>query len=218
MKTEGLSFPEVVERLASEAGRRLPKPSAATTVRRSGQTSGRGCMSVLEASAAWFEAQLQGAGGAGGAPLHRAAWAQARDDRGIPPGFRAGGPVGAEGASGEPGLHAAGDGRLGHADRGRGHSGALRPLPQPRDVSDPRPQGPGDRFRRAGARSGCAGQVSELAGDAALSQGRRAVQRRQARQAGVRARSDHRGRRLHGRAWPWPRPGSARRWRRSGRR
>ena len=44
---------------------------------------------------------------------------------------------------------------------------------------DHRPQGPRDRLRRARARSRCAGQIPELAGDAALPQGRRAVQRPQ---------------------------------------
>ncbi len=61
MKTEGLSFPEAVERLAVEAG--VPMPRA--TVESSGQEDLRTrLLAVVEASAAFFEAQLRGPAGA----------------------------------------------------------------------------------------------------------------------------------------------------------
>ena len=50
----------------------------------------------------------------------------------------------------------------------RGRSAALRPVPQPGDVPDHRFPRPGDRVRRPGDERGCAGEVPQLAGDAAL--------------------------------------------------
>ena len=60
-------------------------------------------------------------------------------------------------------------------------------------------QGPRHRLRRPRARSRPAGEVPELARDAALSQGARAVQRRIARGGRRTTRTGHRRRRLHGR-------------------
>ena len=61
METEGLAFPEAVERLASEAGVALPEPSADT---RAMETKRRGAIEVMEMAAAFFEAQLAGPAGA----------------------------------------------------------------------------------------------------------------------------------------------------------
>jgi DNA primase len=59
MKTEGLSFPEAVERLAGEAGLALPKPTYQDH-REAEQADERARLNqVLEASAAWFEARLK---------------------------------------------------------------------------------------------------------------------------------------------------------------
>lgn len=60
METEGLSFPEAVERLASEAGVALPAPTpkAQETARRQ-----RDLYEVVEIAARWFEGQLQTARG-----------------------------------------------------------------------------------------------------------------------------------------------------------
>ena len=55
MGTEGLSFPEAVERLAAEAGLEVPKAGLeerARAVRRAGQ------IELLEAATAWFQTQL----------------------------------------------------------------------------------------------------------------------------------------------------------------
>ena len=61
IKTEGLTFPEAVERLASEAGVTLPKPE----VRDQEVYDQRQRLSaVLEASVAYFQEQLAGPGGA----------------------------------------------------------------------------------------------------------------------------------------------------------
>ncbi len=61
IKTEGLSFPEAVERLAAEAGVTLPKPE----VRDQEVYDQRQRLSaVLEASVTFFEEQLAGPGGA----------------------------------------------------------------------------------------------------------------------------------------------------------
>ncbi|SFH01682.1 DNA primase [Methylobacterium gossipiicola] len=60
METEGLSFPEAVERLASEAGVSLPTPSADT---REMETKRAGALEVMEMAATFYEAQLTGKAG-----------------------------------------------------------------------------------------------------------------------------------------------------------
>lgn len=61
MKTEGLSFPEAVERLAGDAGLPLPVVSAASQQRERVRAS---LQDVLEMATAFFEAELQARGGA----------------------------------------------------------------------------------------------------------------------------------------------------------
>ena len=83
MRTEGLSFPETVERLAGQAGMEVPRVSAAERARDDRRSE---LLAVVEAAAGWFESQL--AAGIG---------AEARayvDQRGLRPdtvaGFRIG--------------------------------------------------------------------------------------------------------------------------------
>jgi DNA primase len=61
METEGLSFPEAVERLAGEAGLDLPKSTPELVER---EKKRAGLTEVLEMAAAFFEEQLQGRLGA----------------------------------------------------------------------------------------------------------------------------------------------------------
>ena len=61
MKTEGLSFPEAVERLAAEAGVHLPKASEEAVQQEKQRAS---LHDVLELAAKFFEEQLQGRAGA----------------------------------------------------------------------------------------------------------------------------------------------------------
>ena len=61
METEGLSFPEAVERLAAEAGVTLPKVSAEAEQQ---EQQRAGLQDVVELSAQFFEAQLRGREGA----------------------------------------------------------------------------------------------------------------------------------------------------------
>ncbi|MGI9476975.1 MAG: DNA primase [Hyphomicrobiaceae bacterium] len=56
MKTEGLTFPEAIERLAEEAGVELPKKQAANPER---QDERKRLIELLECAAAYFEAQLK---------------------------------------------------------------------------------------------------------------------------------------------------------------
>jgi DNA primase len=60
METEGLNFPEAVEKLASEAGVELPKWTPEDEAREEKKKS---LYDVIEAAAAFFEAQLRGPGG-----------------------------------------------------------------------------------------------------------------------------------------------------------
>ncbi len=62
METEGLSFPEAVERLAGEAGVTLPAPSADSDAMESKR---RGALEVMELAATFFEEQLRARPGAG---------------------------------------------------------------------------------------------------------------------------------------------------------
>ena len=61
METEGLSFPEAVERLAGEAGVTLPAPDADAGAM---ETKRKGAFEVMELAAAFFEEQLRGRLGA----------------------------------------------------------------------------------------------------------------------------------------------------------
>lgn len=61
MKTEGLSFPEAVERLAAEAGVPIPRMSDADARKEDQRVR---LLAVLEAAASFFEAELRGSGGA----------------------------------------------------------------------------------------------------------------------------------------------------------
>jgi DNA primase len=61
METEGVSFPEAVERLAAEAGVPLPKPSRESEAREARHKS---LYEVMELAALFFEAYLQGRFGA----------------------------------------------------------------------------------------------------------------------------------------------------------
>jgi len=61
MKTEGLSFPEAVQQLASEAGIELPKPTAQDEAREAERDR---LLRLTEAACAWFEQQLRGNPGA----------------------------------------------------------------------------------------------------------------------------------------------------------
>src|ERR1700757_799251 len=62
MRSESLSFPEAVERLAREAGLALPVSSPEERERAERQAT---LVSALETAAAWYEAQLRAAGGRG---------------------------------------------------------------------------------------------------------------------------------------------------------
>src|SRR4029077_3536136 len=61
METEGLSFPEAVEKLAAEAGVELPKWSADDEAREEKKTS---LYDVVEAACLFYEQQLQSRAGA----------------------------------------------------------------------------------------------------------------------------------------------------------
>ena len=160
---------EAVERLAGMAGVPLPKPSP----------RGRGARGAPPDAA-----RRHRSGGAilrgdacrrGPAPSARAYLA----DRGIAPAIAADFRLGyapAERFALKEHLGAAGIPRRGHdrgrpADLRRRHPGPLRSLPRPGDLPDRRLSRPGHRLRRPRARRRAA-EIPELAGDAALPQGR----------------------------------------------
>ena len=173
MLTEGLSFPEAVERLAGEAGVPLPKTSREDIAR---QERSKTLHDITEVAAKFFEGTLASRAGA-----------RARGyltDRAIDPAiqlrFRLGyAPnerfalkehLGKQGIVTQDMVEA---GLL--VGRGR-YPCPLRPLSRPRHLPDHRFAQSGHSLRRAGARSGRARQVPQLAGDAALPQRSNALQ------------------------------------------
>ena len=122
MLTEGLSFPEAVERLAEEAGLPMPKAGPREVEQEDERTR---LHALLEATVHFFEAQLAASRRHGSAPLSRPARAQCRHHRPLPAGLCAQRAVGAEGAPGQGRVLGGRHGRLGHAGRGRRHPRVL---------------------------------------------------------------------------------------------
>ena len=102
-----------------------------------------------------------------------------------------------------PQLRRPAAGRKRPGDRQRGRRQALRPLPRPRDVPDPQRQGRVHRLRRPGAGRREA-QVPELARNAGLQQGPRALWPVRGAQCPARAGLRARDRGLHGRGGAGP--------------
>ena len=177
MQTEGVTLP----RSGRAARRTWPawrcRKSRARTKQRDARR--KTLHDVMELAAKFFEATLAGRGGA-----------KARGylaDRGLDCRRRSSNSGSATRRSerfalkehlGSARHSGAGHDRGRPADRRRRHPGAVRPLPRPRDVSDRRHARPRHRVRRPRAGEGRAGEISQLAGDAALSQRRDALQHR----------------------------------------
>ena len=174
MLTDGVAFPEAVERLAQMAGVPLPKVSHEDEAR---EQKRKTLHDVMELAAKFFQDTLAARAGA-----------KARGylaDRGIDAAtqlkFRLGYAPGERFALKEHlGSHGMPVEDMVEAGFwfGRRYPGAVRPLPRPRDVPDHRFARPRHRLRRPCAGEGCAGEISQLAGDAALPQGRDALQHR----------------------------------------
>ena len=133
METEGVSFPEAVERLASMAG--MPLPAATPDAARHEQRR-KTLHDVMELAAKFFADTLASRNGA-----------KARGylaDRAISPatqvqfrlGYAPGDRFALKEHLGAPRHFRRGHGRSGPAGRRRRHPRALRSLPRPRDVSD----------------------------------------------------------------------------------
>ena len=86
MKTEGLSFPESVEKLAREVG--LPVPRATPQERERAERAST-LQEVVEQAARWFQKQLRLPVGRHGLDYLRGRGLARRDDRRLPPGLRA---------------------------------------------------------------------------------------------------------------------------------
>ena len=168
METEGVTFPEAVERLASMAGLPMPKVSREDEAREERRKT---LHDVVEIAAKFFEATLAARARRQSARLSRRSRARSGDATEIPHRLRAGGTLRAERASRQGRRVGRGHDRGRARDCRRRHSGALRSLPRSRDLSDLRLARARDCVRRARARSRRAGEISQLAGDAALSQG-----------------------------------------------
>ena len=138
MKTEGVSFPEAVERLASMAGMALP---AATPDAARHEQRRKTLHDVMELAAKFFADTLASRNGAkargylGDRAITPATQLQFRLGYAPPDRFALKEHLGAQGISTEDMVEA------GLLVARRRHSGPLRPLPRPRDVSDHRCKG-----------------------------------------------------------------------------
>ena len=149
METEGVSFPEAVERLAAMAGVALPKFSKEEVEREEKRKS---LHDVMELAAKFFEATLASRLGA----KARGYLADRRLDGATQLKFRMGyAPndryalkehLGKQGVSVDDMI------ATGLLDQRRRHPGAVRPLPRPGDVPDHRFPRPHHRIRRPRAR------------------------------------------------------------------
>ena len=176
MESEGVSFPEAVERLAQMAGVPLPKVSREDEQRDARRKT---LHDVMELAAKFFEATLASRAGA-----------KARGylaDRGLDPAtqlkFRLGYATNERFALkehlGSHGIPVEDMVEAGLLIAGDDIPLPLRPLPRPRDVPDRRSARTCHRLRRPRAGEGRAGEILEFAGDAALPQRRDALQHRQ---------------------------------------
>ena len=151
MLTEGVTFPEAVERLAGEAGVPLPVLTReAQAQRRAPQDPARrrrACGEILRGDAR--VARRRARPRLSRRPRHRSG-----DAAQVPARLCAGGAIRAQGASRRRKDFGRGHGRGGASGRRRRHRGALRPLPRPRDVPDRRLARPRHRLRRPRARQG----------------------------------------------------------------
>ena len=175
METEGVGFPEAVERLAQLAGVPLPKVSHEDeAARRPAQDAARrhGTGGEVLRGDAGVARRRQGA------RLSRRPRPRSGDATEVPSRLCDRRALRAQGASGQPRHSGRGHGGGRAAGCRRRHSGAVRPLPRPRDVPDHRSARPRHRLRRPRAGEGRAGEISQFAGDAALPQGRNALQHR----------------------------------------
>ncbi len=186
MITEGLSFPEAVERLAAEAGMPLPKVSHEEEAR---EEKRRSLARRHGAGGEVLRGDARGPHRRQGARLSRRPRPRSGHAGEVPPRLCAGRALRAQGASRQSGRLGRRHGGGRPPRFGRRHPGALRSLPRSGDVSDHRPARAGDRLRRPRAGEGCAGEIPELARDAALPQRRNALQHRDgARRRRTRAR------------------------------
>ena len=195
MRTENVTFPEAVEKIAGLAGMKLPAPSPREAER---DRETRSLNQVLEAAAHWFAEQLKSpAGSAARKYLEDRGLTEAQISRfrlGFAPEKR-GALKAALVAQGFPekmlidsGLVIVPDEGGDSFDRFRGR--VMFPITDRR--------GPGDRLRRAGDGRHQA-EIPQLAGDRALSQRPGALQPGQRLAGRPRRRRDHRRRRLYGR-------------------
>ena len=173
METEGLSFPEAVERLAAEAGVALPKITREDQVE---EVKRKSLYDVMELAAEFFEASLKGRFGAKARDYLAGPLAEPRDPGALPHRLRAARPLSPCAIISPARASRRNDGGGGPPGDRRGRQGPLRPFPRPRHVPDLRRARPRRRLRRAGDERRGAREVSELAGYAALQQGPAALQ------------------------------------------
>ena len=195
MRSEGLEFPQAVEKLAGEAGMQVPRETPEERERAERQATLGG---AVEFAAKFYEQQLRASAGRAGLEYLKRRGLTDDTMRRFRLGHAPDTGARAEGSAGK-GRHSRSDLDRGRpADQAGGWPPVLRPVPRPGDVPDPRPQGPGDRVRRAHPGPGRA-EIPELAGDAALPQGPGALWPQPRAEDRARDQRDHRGRRLYGR-------------------
>ena len=193
---DGMSFPEAVERIAEMAGVPMPARDAEADKRDQERAQPDRRHGTRDDSSS--RTSLQSAAGARARAYLRDRGLSSATQQSFRLGYRSDSRNALKEFLAGKGVTKAQMEACGMVLRRR-HAGFLRPFPRPHHVPDPRFQGPHHRLRRPRAVVGCAGQISEFAGDRALPQGQRALQLRARPQGPAEGRHGDRRRGLHGR-------------------
>ena len=192
MEYGGLGYIEALKELAEGVGLKLPEFSGGERKARPAE-EGPDLYELLAQAARHFRDEPEGL--AARDRLPQGPRAHRQDRRALRHRLRAGRL--AEPRRGLSALRGQGARRMRPRDRERGQ--ALRPLPRSRDVPDPQPARHRDRLRRARARGGRRPEVPQLARDAGVREGPRALRPAAGARRHPRLGPGGRGRGLHGR-------------------
>ena len=175
METEGLSFPEAVERLAGDAGLQMPKPDP--QFERVAKER-LGLFDALEAACAYFETEIATRDGREALDYAERRGLTAATMKEFRIGFAPGSKDALKADTDQTRIQRGAAPRCRPSGQARRRPRALRSLPSPAHHPHHQRQGSHHRLRRPRTRCRDRAEISELAGDQALRQGLDRVQLR----------------------------------------